>query len=579
MTKVVILCGGKGTRLREETEYKPKPLVEIGGRPIVWHIMKHYASYGFRDFVLCLGYKGDMIKQYFLNYKTQMNDFTLSLKDGAVHVHGGDEEDWNITCVDTGQEALTGERLLRIAHFIGDDPHFMVTYGDGVGDVNIKELFAYHKRHGNMGTLTGIKPLSKYGALRVDEQNAINTFVEKPQLNDRINGGFIVFNREIFQHLNNEMFEKTTLPTLAADGQLRMFLHDGFWHCMDTYRDYLHLNKLWQESSPWRTWHDHDTNTTLGAFPTTENTSEGNLGLEKQKEERANKVLIIGASGFIGTLLHKEFSRDMDVVGTYNQHPQDGLLQLDMTDRDAVHRLLDEVRPEVVIQPAAQPWVDFCEENPDVSHAVNVKGAQHVIDWCAEHHVYYLFISTDYVFDGQAGPYLEDAMTEPLNVYGKHKLDVERYISEKLPTLGCVVRTVGVYGWEKHGKNFVARLVRTLREGKEITVPSDQIATPIHAADLATAIRVVVEKRKAGIYHAAGPTNLSRYDFSLIIAEVFGCNTSLISSVPTSELGQAARRPLRAGLVNRKMQEEFGVVFRDPRSALTQMKEQGNPYD
>ncbi|MEK6921789.1 MAG: sugar phosphate nucleotidyltransferase, partial [Nanoarchaeota archaeon] len=169
MTKLVILCGGMGTRLREETEYKPKPLVEIGGKPILWHIMKHYAQYGFRDFILCLGYKGDMIKEYFLNYKTHTGNFTLALKTGALTIHNSSEDDWNITCVDTGENSLTGKRLKLIEPFLDADEDFMVTYGDGVSDVDVQALFSFHKAKGKLGTITGIKPISKYGSLRVTD--------------------------------------------------------------------------------------------------------------------------------------------------------------------------------------------------------------------------------------------------------------------------------------------------------------------------------------------------------------------------------------------------------------------------
>ncbi len=255
MTKVVILCGGIGTRLREETEYKPKPLIEIGGKPILTHIMKHYAYYGFRDFVLCLGYKGDMIKNYFLNYKTQTNNFTIALKSGILTIHNSDDdEDWNVTCVDTGEDALTGKRIRLIQPFLNADEEFMVTYGDGVSNVNIKELFAFHKAKAKIGTITGIKPTSKYGSLQVNEENTITEFIEKPVLNDRINGGFIVFQKKVFEHLDDDMFEFATLPKLAEQQQLAMYMHNGFWHCMDTYRDYIHLNNLWKKEKPWKTW-------------------------------------------------------------------------------------------------------------------------------------------------------------------------------------------------------------------------------------------------------------------------------------------------------------------------------------
>lgn len=254
MTKVVILCGGMGTRLREETEYKPKPLVEIGGKPILWHIMKHYSHYGFTDFILCLGYKGDMIKHYFLNYKTQAHDFTLSLKSGTLTIHNSDTEDWTVTCVDTGHDALTGKRLKVIEPFLQGDSTFMVTYGDGVSDVNVQDLLAFHQQKGKIGTITGIKPLSKYGSLRTSDDHTVTEFIEKPVLNDRINGGYLVFDKKIFQHLDENMFEFTTLPKLAEQQELAMYPHEGFWQCMDTYRDYQHLNKLWENEKPWKLW-------------------------------------------------------------------------------------------------------------------------------------------------------------------------------------------------------------------------------------------------------------------------------------------------------------------------------------
>ncbi len=560
MTKVVILCGGMGTRLREETEYKPKPLVEIGDKPIIWHIMKHYSFYGFNDFILCLGYKGHIIKNYFLNFKTHSNDFTVSLRDGSVHVHSTPDEDWNVTCVDTGQESLTGERLRRIAPFIAHDPYFMVTYGDGVGDVDIPALLLYHKAHGKIGTLTGVKPLSKYGTLRVNDKNDIQTFVEKPQLNDCINSGYIVFSKEIFQHLDDDMFEKTTLPKLAEKNQLQMFMHNGFWHCMDTYRDYLHLNELWQKSQPWKVWGERS-NISLHNF-----------------EQTKKKILIIGASGFLGTVLYTDFSKDHHVVGTYFTHREEYLTHLDITNKNELEHFLNTIKPDVILQPAAQPWVDFCEEHHDESYKINVQGAQHVIDWCSNNGAYYLFLSTDYVFDGAAGPYTEVAVPSPINVYGRHKLAVEQYALAKHPLKSCIVRTVGVYGWEKAGKNFVTYLIKTLHDKKNVFVPVDQDGTPIHVSDLSAAIQLLIQHKKTGIYHAGGPENISRYDFSLLIAKIFGCDSSLIKGVPTSALRQTANRPKKAGLISTKIQKEFGIMFKNPYDSLVMMQKNGNPY-
>ncbi|PIN78415.1 NAD(P)-dependent oxidoreductase, partial [Candidatus Woesearchaeota archaeon CG10_big_fil_rev_8_21_14_0_10_34_8] len=250
----------------------------------------------------------------------------------------------------------------------------------------------------------------------------------------------------------------------------------------------------------------------------------------------------------------------------------------DVRDRQAVFSLLDCVKPDIIIQPAAQPWVDFCEKNPCESYAINVQGPYNVIDWCAKNNVKHLFLSTDYIFDGKEGPYTEDAKPNPLNVYGRHKLLVEEYIQRKLPNLGLIVRTVGVYGWEKWGKNFVANLVKNLQLGKEIIVPNDQDATPIHVDDLSNAILALIKNNKHGIYHAAGPKFLSRYEFSLIIADVFECDKSLIKGVETKELGQAADRPRKAGLLTAKIKNEINVNFKDPYLALGLMKEKGNPF-
>ncbi len=257
--KVIIFCGGLGTRLREETEFRPKPLVEIGGKPILWHIMKTYSHYGFNDFVLCLGYKGNMIKEYFAHYDLFNKDFTLILgkKDEPLMHNSHNEGDWRITFADTGEDAFKGARLKKIEKYIEDDT-FMVTYGDGVANVDIKKLLEFHKNHGKMVTITGVHPISRFGEL-VTEGNQIKKFEEKPQSDGQpINGGFFVFNRRIFDYLNENDdcdLEKGTLEKIAQDGQLMMYRHDGFWYCMDTLRDTDYLRKVWAEKKAlWKVW-------------------------------------------------------------------------------------------------------------------------------------------------------------------------------------------------------------------------------------------------------------------------------------------------------------------------------------
>jgi glucose-1-phosphate cytidylyltransferase len=256
--KVVILCGGMGTRLREETEYKPKPLVDIGGKPILWHIMKIYANYGFKDFVLCLGYKGNMIKEYFLNYDMLNSDFTIELESKKIQIHNSHpERDWQVTLAQTGDSAMTGARIKKVEKYVNSDI-FMLTYGDGVANINISKLLEFHKSHGKIGTITGVNPISKFGELSVEGQRVIR-FNEKPQINDGfINGGFFVFNKQFFKYLNKDdgcVLEKEPLENLAQDKELMLYKHTGFWHCMDTYRDFLHLNELWTSPNPpWKIW-------------------------------------------------------------------------------------------------------------------------------------------------------------------------------------------------------------------------------------------------------------------------------------------------------------------------------------
>lgn len=253
--KVVILCGGMGTRLKEETEFKPKPLVEIGGRPILWHIMKIYSCYGFNDFILCLGYKGNMIKEYFLNYEAMNNNFTINLKSKKQMLyHDTHSDDWNVTLVDTGTDTNTGGRIKRIEKFIKEDA-FMVTYGDGVANINIKELLKFHKKHGKMATLTGLHPTSKYGVFQ-NNGHLVSKFKEKPKMDDLVSGGFFVFNKEFFNYIEpNSVLEKEPMEALTQQGELAVYVHDGFWQCMDTHKDAMTLNEMWTDKAAlWKSW-------------------------------------------------------------------------------------------------------------------------------------------------------------------------------------------------------------------------------------------------------------------------------------------------------------------------------------
>lgn len=258
--KVVILCGGKGTRLGAETESRPKPMVAIGERPILWHIMKLYARHGFRDFVLCLGYRGEVIKEYFRNYRWHTGDVTLTLgAQAAVEFHGPAEgEDWRITFAETGTDTPTAERLRRVRGYLGDDPAFMLTYGDGVGDVDLGALLDSHRRSGKVCTITAVHPPGRFGELEFGADSAVCAFNEKPQTTEGfINGGFMVFQRDIFDQLPTRpvMLETGPLRELAQRGQLNAYRHEGFWQPMDTPQEHALLNGLWAGGrAPWKVW-------------------------------------------------------------------------------------------------------------------------------------------------------------------------------------------------------------------------------------------------------------------------------------------------------------------------------------
>jgi glucose-1-phosphate cytidylyltransferase len=258
---VVILCGGQGTRLREETEHRPKPMVEVGGQPILWHILKHYGHHGFERFVLCLGYKGWVIKQFFLRFHELQRDFTIAMDESEpirFHDRRG-EERWRITCAETGEETATGARLWRVRDHLDADT-FLLTYGDAVADLDLDRLLAFHRAQGRLATVTGVHPTSRYGELKVRGEQVLE-FDEKPTIAEGVvSGGFFVFQREAIERYFDDdpqlFLEQRPMQRLARDGQLSVFLHEGFWHPMDTYRDYLHLNQLWKTGPPWKVWRD-----------------------------------------------------------------------------------------------------------------------------------------------------------------------------------------------------------------------------------------------------------------------------------------------------------------------------------
>lgn len=256
--KVVILAGGIGSRISEETISKPKPMIEIGNKPIIWHIMKNYSFYGLKDFIICCGYKGYLIKEYFKNYFLHMSDVSLSIGQNEMKIHSNNAEPWNITLVDTGENTFTGGRLKRISQYIKNEDVFCFTYGDGIGNINISSLIAFHKKHGKNATLTATRPPARYGALKLGLDNIVNSFKEKPEGDGSwINGGFFVLHRAVIDLIKDDQtsWEREPLNSLANDGQLFAYKHDGFWMAMDTLRDKEILNNLWKSGkAPWKIW-------------------------------------------------------------------------------------------------------------------------------------------------------------------------------------------------------------------------------------------------------------------------------------------------------------------------------------
>jgi len=383
--KTIILCGGMGTRMREETEFKPKPMVTIGEMPVMWHIMKIYAHYGYNNFLLALGYKSDHIT----NYLEEQNNF---------------KDDFNILSIDTGVETPHGERVLMLKDRIQEDI-FMVTYGDGVADIDINKLVAFHRDSGKIATITGVHPISRWGLVK-EENNLVTDFSEKPSLNDYVNGGFMVLNKEFFNYLKPGDMIEDGLSRLAKEGQLTMYKHEGFWYGMDTYRDFLFLNKIWKDDPKWKIW--------------------------------KKNVLVTGGAGFIGSHLVDRLINEGHNVSVIddlssgkkeNLNPKAKFYQMDVQD-PAVADVFDKERFDTVFHLAAQPIVDIAYEKPLETIKTNIIGTANILEICRKRPCVKAIIvtSSDKAYGKNTNlPYKEDA-----SLCGDHPYDFSKSATDLL---------------------------------------------------------------------------------------------------------------------------------------------------
>lgn len=459
--KTIILCGGMGTRLREETEFKPKPLLDIGGKPLLWHIMKIYAHFGYNNFILALGYKGEMFKEYFLSQQLQSQMLNQLPAQGA--------DNFNILFADTGLETPHGERVLKLKDYLKDDDMFMVTYGDGVADIDIEKLVAFHKSHGKMVTITGVHPASRWGLVNTSENHVITEFAQKPMLFDYVNGGFMVCNKEFLNYLQPGDMIESPLQKLIPLQQAVLYKHEGFWYGMDTYHDFIHLNKLWKEGPKWNVW---DTKSQLIPVPHYQKT-----------------VLVTGGAGFIGSNLVHELVRQNQRVVVIDDlssgkkeylPPQAIFYQTDVRDSKAIGDIFEKEKPQVVYHFAARPLVEDAYKNPLEAIETNIMGTVNILEICRKQGNLesIIIVSSDKAY-GKSNqlPYAEH---HPLQ--GDHPYDVSKSSADliaqtyaktyELPVL--ITRFSNVFGpGDSNLSRIIPGIMDSITNKKELLIRSD----------------------------------------------------------------------------------------------------------
>ncbi|TSC95186.1 MAG: Glucose-1-phosphate cytidylyltransferase [Parcubacteria group bacterium Licking1014_1] len=464
--KTIILCGGTGTRLKEETEFKPKPMVEIGGKPILWHIMKIYNHFGYKDFVLALGYKGTIIKDHFLRQKHYTSDIALNTKDGKVIAFDNDTpdnptDDFNIIFSDTGLDTLHGERVLKLKKYITEDL-FMVTYGDGVADIDINKLVEFHKNHGKIATITGVHPISRWGLVNTADDHTVTEFAQKPLLYDYVNGGFMVFNKEFFNYLKPGDMIEDALFRLIPQKQVMLYKHEGFWYGMDTYKDYLFLNDLWEKNPKWKIW----------ANP----------------NSKSKNILVTGGAGFIGSNLVNELiqkGHSVVVIDNLssgrkeNINPKAKFYEADVRDKK-ISEIFEKENPKIVFHLAAQPLVEDAYKNPFEAIETNVMGTVNILEICRQRKNIESIIVTS--SDKAYGKSKELPYKEHFPLKGDHPYDASKSSADLIAqtyfsTYGMpvvITRFSNVFGpGDLNFSRIVPGIMESVIKNKELLIRSD----------------------------------------------------------------------------------------------------------
>lgn len=456
--KVVILCGGKGTRLKEQTEQKPKPLVEIGGKPILWHIMKIYAEQGFNHFVLALGYKGEMIKDYFMNYDWKVNDFILSLHNKEVILKNRDKsEDWTIEFIDTGEESLTSLRLNKLKERLAGEENFMLTYSDAVADINLQELLDLHLQKNKLITLTGFSPKYQYGVVCLDQDNIITEFQEKPVLDLIINGGFMVFNQKIFNWWDDrDIMLEDVLPEFSQRREIALYHHKGFWKSLDTYKDFLDLNELWLKDPKWKTW-------------------------DKKQDKKIDNVLITGGAGFVGShlsLMLLESGYNVSVL----DKGENGLLRLEGfldkinyydIEKINLEEIFKENKFDCIIHLATY-YKKNNETAEDIRkmNEVNILFPSTLLDLAVKYKINY-FVNAgtffEYFISSQA-KITEHTPIEPYNLYASTKISFEAVLKNYCQNKGLKAITLKLFSpfGEKDNEKVMVKIIESHIRGEVV---------------------------------------------------------------------------------------------------------------